>query len=398
MCIRDRYRIIPDSRRVETEVDIRKVRAAVLAHLFYEDQVEYSKRYLDRLPDGIDCIILSAKEEILAQFPYDRYIKIKKENKGRDISALLVAAREAIFQYQYICFVHDKREKSPDDREFVELWRKNLWDNMLQSPEYVANLIDIFERESRIGLLVPLPPHQGDNGVWLKGNWGGTFGLVRNLAKLLGLAVEICYDAPPVTYSTVFWARTKILRKLYSREWTYSDFPDEPMRDYGELNHAVERILQYVAEDAGYDTTVALSSTFAAAFILQLKEEADRMWERAGSVFGIRNYRDIDVYGQRAETIRQFQKAHPDLYLYGAGSAGKDCLRMCTLLGIVPAGILVTDRKDAPDEIEGIRILSVSELEISDRTGILITVYETDYQNAIISSLDRMGFYAYIVY
>ena len=131
------YRIIPDSRRVETEVDIRKVRAAVLAHLFYEDQVEYSKRYLDRLPDGIDCIILSAKEEILAQFPSDRYIKIKKENKGRDISALLVAAREAIFQYQYICFVHDKREKSPDDREFVELWRKNLWDNMLQSPEYV---------------------------------------------------------------------------------------------------------------------------------------------------------------------------------------------------------------------------------------------------------------------
>ena len=84
--------------------------------------------------------------------------------------------------------------------------------------------------------------------------------------------------------------------------------------------------------------------------------------------------------------------------MYGAGSAGKDCLRMCTLLGIVPAGILVTDRKDAPDEIEGIRILSVSELEISDRTGILITVYETDYQNAIISSLDRMGFYAYIVY
>ena len=79
------YRIIPDSRRVETEVDIRKVRAAVLAHLFYEDQVEYSKRYLDRLPDGIDCIILSAKEEILAQFPSDRYIKIKKENRGRDI-------------------------------------------------------------------------------------------------------------------------------------------------------------------------------------------------------------------------------------------------------------------------------------------------------------------------
>ncbi len=33
------------------------------------------------------------------------------------------------------------------------------------------------------------------------------------------------------------------------------------MRDYGELNHAVERILQYVAEDAGYDTAVALSSS-----------------------------------------------------------------------------------------------------------------------------------------
>lgn len=392
------YCIIPDGRRMETEADITKVRAAVLVHLFYMDQVKWSKKYLEGIPSCIDIIILSSKEDILDQFQDDRYKKIKKENRGRDISALLVAARGVIFQYEYICFVHDKKEKNLVDKEYVDLWRKNMWGNMLQSSVYVSNILSTFEGDSRIGLMVPLPPHQGDKGVWLKGDWGGTYELVRNLAEGIGLSADIHYEAPPITYSTVFWARTDVLRKLFSKEWEYTDFPDEPMRDYGEINHAVERILQYMADDAGYMTKITLSATFASELICQLKEEMNRLWGGMRNAFGIRNYGDIGEYTQRAEKIKQYQETHPDLYLYGAGSAGRDCLKMCAMLGIVPDGILVTDSKDVHEDMEGIRILPVSDLDISNGTGIIITVYDIDYQDEIKKRLDNIGFCEYIVY
>ncbi|MDE5699947.1 MAG: rhamnan synthesis F family protein [Lachnospiraceae bacterium] len=392
------YSIIPDDRRVETESDISAVRAAVLVHLFYEEQVEYSKRYLERLPDSIDIIIFSSKENVLGQFQEDRYIRIKKENRGRDISALLVAAAAIVFEYQYICFIHDKKEKCKAHKEYVELWRKNMWDNMLQSPAYVYNVLAAFENDSRIGLMVPVPPHQGDKGVWLKGDWGGTFDLVRNLADEIGLSADIRYDAPPVTYSTVFWARTEMLRKLYSKEWAYTDFPDEPMKDYGEINHAVERILQYVADDAGYETRIILSAAFASGFVLQLKEEMNRIWDGIRSVFGIRDYKDLSEYGQRAEKMKAFSKRHPDLYLYGAGSAGRDCIRMCALLDIVPAGVLVTEMEEDVADMEGIPILPVSDLKVSKETGVVITVYETVYQDEIRERLDKTVFCEYMVY
>lgn len=392
------YSIIPDDRKMETEVDISSVRTAVLVHLFYEDQVEWSKKYLEELPDCIDIIIFSSKDDILDQFQDDRYRRIRKENRGRDISALLVAARAVIFHYQYICFVHDKREKNPDDKEYVDLWRKSMWDNTLRSSVYVSNILDMFESEGRIGLMVPPPPHQGDRGVWLKGDWGGTFELVRNLANEIGLSADIRYETPPITYSTVFWARTKVLRKLFSKEWSYTDFPDEPMRDYGEINHAVERILQYVATDAGYETKILFSVASASEFILQLRSEMKGLWGRIQDCFGIRNYWDFDNYLQRTEKIKYFAACHSKLYLYGAGMAGRDCMRMCAVQGIVPKGILVTDVEDAYGDMDGTRILPVSELDLSEGTGIIITVYEADYQNEIKKRLDDMGFCEYITY
>ena len=163
----EEYCIIPDHKTVQTKSNVKTVKAAVLAHLFYEEQVDYCRKYLERIPDSIDVIIFSSKQGILNRFQNDRYIKIRKQNRGRDISALLVAAQKLIFQYKYICFVHDKKEKSPDDREYIDLWRKNMWDNMLQSSAFVYNVLDLFEENSKLGMLVPLPPHMGDKGVWL---------------------------------------------------------------------------------------------------------------------------------------------------------------------------------------------------------------------------------------
>ena len=394
----EKYSIVPDYRRIQNKINLKTIRVAVLVHLFYEEQVEYIQKYLKEVPDGIDIVILSSKEEILKQFQNDRYIKIKKENRGRDISALLVAAKKIIFQYKYICFVHDKKEKNPDDKEYVDLWKKNMWDNMLQSAAYVYNILDVFENDEGLGMLVPLPPHKGDKGVWLKRGWGNTYEQIRDLAKELGILSYVCYENPPFTYSTVFWVKMLSLRKLFLKEWKYTDFPDEPMRDYGEINHAVERILQYIVEDAGYETRIVLSSTFASGFIEQLKVEMNKIWDWNESTFGISNYNEMDYYRLRLEKVKQFEKSHSNIYLYGAGKAGRDCLKMCSMLDIKPVGVLVTDIADAPADMEGIQVLPIAESSVIKGSGIIITVYNNSYQDEIKRVLEKEGFYDYIVF
>lgn len=395
------YNIITDNQRLQTQNDIKTVKAAVIVHLFYEEQVEYSQGYLKQVPDSIDIVIISPKEEILNQFSDKRYITIKKENRGRDISALLVAAKTIIFRYKYICFVHDKKEKRLDDNEYVEyvnLWRKNMWDNMLQSTMYIYNILDLFEDDHKLGMLVPLPPHRGDRGAWLKGCWGDTFELVRGLADKIGIEADICHENPPFTYSTVFWARTSVLKKLFSMDWTYTNFPNEPMKDCGEINHAVERIFQYVVEDAGYETRVVLSSTFASSFILQLKGEMNRMWDWAWTAFGIENYSEMDLYNSRIERVKEFEKKYLHIYLYGAGKAGKDCLRICSVLDIKPAGVLVTDIMGVHNSMGELPILAITEFTSIHNSGIIICAYKNTFREEMKKELEKKGICEYMMF
>ncbi|MEZ3429064.1 MAG: rhamnan synthesis F family protein [Lachnospiraceae bacterium] len=388
----DPYCIISDSQKGVSKTNIEKLEAAVFVHLFYEEQVDFYRNYLNRIPDFIDVIIISSKDKILESFHGGRFKTIKKENRGRDISALLVAAKNLIFQYEYICFIHDKKEKWQNEKEYVDAWIKNLWDNMLQSSIYIYNVLDAFQN-NKIGMMVPLPPYgREDAGVWLKGEWGNNFENVHSLARSLGISENVHYESLLISYSTVFWARTKVLKKLYSKDWSYTDFPQEPMGYDGEINHAIERILQYVTEDAGYETKIVLSASFAEAFITQLHRDINGLWDKLDNTFGITTYRGLHNYNH----IKTFANEHSDIYLYGAGKIGKECLKICRSLNIVPKGFIVTEDKNSYEEME-IPVFSVSNFTFAENIGIIISVSFV-HKEDIKKELEKRGFYEYMIY
>lgn len=391
------YYIIPDDKKMVATKDVEKLKTAIFVHLFYEDQIEFYQEYLKRIPYFIDIVIISSSEVILNSFDDNNFKKIKKDNRGRDISALLIAARDIIFDYEYVCFIHDKKEKTQDTKEYVDWWIRNLWDNMLQSQTYIYNVLELLERDHELGMLVPLPPHGKDMGAWLKGAWGANYVNIKELANELGVRVNICYEKPPISYSTVFWAKSKVLKKLFLKDWEYADFPNEPMRNDGQLNHAIERILQYVVEDAGYETKIVLSTSFAAYFIEQLNREMNDLWSQLELTIGIRNYNGLDNYSSRAEKIKRFGKEYMSIYLYGAGKEGKDCLRMCRLLDIFPKGFIVTEVKDRNNKIEDIPLFSISDLVITKDMGIIISAGGR-YQTEIEEELKKRKFMSYIFF
>ena len=238
---------------------------------------------------------------------------------------------------------------------------------------------------------------KGDKGAWVKDAWRHDFENTKRLGKELGLEIDIIKDNQPISISTVFWARTTTLKKLYSKQWSYEDFPEEPMKDDGEINHAIERILQYVVEDAGYETKIVVSSSFAALFFQQIHDELQYLWGNLNRQFGIHNYRDIECFENRLEHVKEFSKSHDSIFLYGAGIRGGDCLTMCKNIDVIPQAILVTNLENNQKDLEGIPVVSIEQFVPDDTRGIIITVGKA-YQDEIVRELEKRGITEYMIF
>ena len=83
--------------------------------------------------------------EYCKQFPYNFDVRVI-ENRGRDVSALLVGCGEDLFQYDYVCFAHDKKVTQLSPQSIGDGFAYKCFENILASKEYVSNVIDLFER------------------------------------------------------------------------------------------------------------------------------------------------------------------------------------------------------------------------------------------------------------
>ena len=85
----------------------------------------------------------------------------------------------------------------------------------------------------------------------------------EEIKKVLDLKVPFDPDTPVAAYGTMFWFRPRALRKLFAHPWKWSDYNAEPHHVDGGLAHVQERLICYVAQDAGYTTEQIISSHLA---------------------------------------------------------------------------------------------------------------------------------------
>ena len=250
--------------------------AAVIAYIYYDDTADQYLEYIKCIPDEVAVFLISSNEktlQILTQFALNKgnIQVIKKRNRGRDISALLISSREIFQKYTYVCFIHDKKAKSEEDQRRVDFWIENLWGNTLNSAGYIKNVLQVLEDNMNVGLLIPPEPY-----FYMQSRtfWYDEYERTRTLANELGLINTIIEEEyPPITLGTVFWCRTCAMKKLFVRQWEFEDFVEEPMPGKGTISHAVERILAYLAQDAGYDTGTVMSEEYATKLLMALQHE-----------------------------------------------------------------------------------------------------------------------------
>lgn len=376
--------------------------AAIVINLYYEEKLDEYLHYIRQIADQVDIFIFSSNEIVLKrlsdEYANNRNIYIKKKlNRGRDISALLVAFRPYIDGYEYICFLHDKKSKHKYLKEDLHFWDENLWGNMIFSNGYINRAIQLMKNENYGILLPPKPIGQYMDSMYI-GAWNDDFDNVKTLASELQLNIDISIDdSSLIAIGSAFWCKVKALKKLFDYEWTYESFPDEPMPNDGTISHAIERIVGFVALDAGYNIGIIMNPEYAAKLTKILQSKLELTYEWLWKSVGIKNTHQLEHFDIEQKAIASIFENHQEVYLYGAGHFGQKYLRRLSFWGYQPSGYIVSDGLKTKDEYCGYKVYELSELlHGKEDFGIIVTT-NPDLQDEIEKMLKNKGISSYYI-
>ena len=298
-------------------------KAAVVCYVYYRENIEECLSYVRNATGLADLYFvagsfetLDAARKKLEGSGFSKVEFIRKQNRGRDVSAYLIDCADLFDSYDYLCFVHDKKSPHNENSETTHEFFRACMESMLYSREYVVNLLNSFEANPRFGVAV-MPPlifsRFYSNEYQLN---PGNVSHINELIRALNLNVP--FDEKPVAaYGDMFWCRTAAMRKLFTKKWTYDDLPGEPVPDDGTILHAIERIHPFVAQSSGFYAAWVNPDTSAASFMNSLYYIDKTLNDRLFSLYGYSNLPKLlfrigahpDVSGKKKSGIRAWIKS-----------------------------------------------------------------------------------------
>jgi len=232
------------------------MRTALHVHIFYPD---LARDIIKRL------VTNTIRPDLLISVPSqntgDEVIAVLREcgcevadmqvvpNRGRDIGPLLTTfGKTLIHNYDLVGHLHSKKTATFNDSSIGNTWLVFLLENLLGGQHAMADkIISHMTSDRSLGLVFPDDPSVI--------GWAGNGAPAASLADSLGLG-ELPKGHFNFPVGTMFWARTEALRPLVELDLGWNDYPSEPLPYNGTMLHAIERLLPFVAEKAGYRSAV----------------------------------------------------------------------------------------------------------------------------------------------
>ena len=254
-------------------------RPALFMHIYFVDMIPVCMQYAGYMPENADLYITTDTEEkrqiieeSFSAFLQNNITIVLVQNRGRDVSALLIGLKDYINQYDYICVIHDKKSSHNAKQSVGESFAYHCYKNTIPSLEFVQNVIGTFDTHPRLGLLVPPPPMHGSYYSIVGCEWQEDYYETVKLAKQWGITVDIDKYKPPIApLGSMFWFRRTALEAMFQKDLKYEDFPEEPSKvNDGTIMHAIERIYPFVAQQNGYYTAWILNNEYAGLTLTNL--------------------------------------------------------------------------------------------------------------------------------
>lgn len=255
-------------------------RSAFIYHVYFMDLLEDTCHYIASLPEETDLYITSTEDKIPQIRGYMQQHGISHQatfipviNRGRDVSALLVAACPVVLsgKYDVIGFAHDKKSSQNQENGHhgteSQGFAYKLMENTLGSEAYVKNILTLFAENPRLGQVTPPPPyHALYFAHTIPHDWGANYEITKELLEdRLGIHVPLSPTKPTASaMGSCYWFRVEALKPLFEYGWKYEDFlPEGQMGEDGTISHAIERANGYICQSRGYYPAWVLSDRYA---------------------------------------------------------------------------------------------------------------------------------------
>lgn len=255
-------------------------RSAFIYHVYFMDLLEDTCHYIASLPEETNLYITSTEDKIPQIREYMQQHGISHQatfipviNRGRDVSALLVAACPVVLsgKYDVIGFAHDKKSSQNQENGHhgteSQGFAYKLMENTLGSEAYVKNILTLFAENPRLGQVTPPPPyHALYFAHTIPHDWGANYEITKELLEdRLGIHVPLSPTKPTASaMGSCYWFRVEALKPLFEYGWKYEDFlPEGQMGEDGTISHAIERANGYICQSRGYYPAWVLSDRYA---------------------------------------------------------------------------------------------------------------------------------------
>lgn len=235
-------------------------RVALCFHITHEKLLDNSLKYILSMPGYADLYITTSKPELFSIIKEKCYasgvekafIKLTKARGGSE-SAFLVDCSSFIYNYDYVCIVNDNYSSFEPSIIGTEFGLHNL-DSLLKTKNYVRNILNLFENNKKLGMLVPIHiiyAHYREfyGNEWDSENHKQTVALLQEFS----IDLPIDFSVPPIlSLGGMFWFRPICLKKLIDKRWNYEHFPEESFSQEEHFNHAIKRAYPFFVQDSGY--------------------------------------------------------------------------------------------------------------------------------------------------
>ncbi|MCI8666131.1 MAG: hypothetical protein HFG82_05635 [Dorea sp.] len=312
--------------------------AVVVSH---ENANEYVLEYLQDLGQNCDIRLLSEHAAVLRHY----------REKGLECELIGQSGLrrreviEKICRYEYVCILHDtdmtsaKRSSCTNKSYFY-----NIWENLIKDVKHISGVLERFDLEPRLGVLMPPIPIFSEYFGEIGNGWNGRFDEVCNIADKLRLRCQLSEELPPFRISCDVWVRGSILRRIKDMDETEMSY--------------LPYLWSYIAQDAGYYSGIVESVNYASMNEVNLQYYLQRITGQIRELYG--DFTDFVEMQKKISgaALQEFCKRYSHIFIYGTGYLAR---KYGDLVENVEAYVL-SDGQVKPEEWDGAPVKYLSEV------------------------------------
>ncbi|MDD3277368.1 MAG: rhamnan synthesis F family protein [Lachnospiraceae bacterium] len=223
-------------------------------------RMSWYKRFLKKMPENADICILASEESVAAPIraciaanpKVSVFYKQADTSEYKQVFSAMGEVMQNNYQYVGILYMQDLELLRPYSNSASLQYSD--WENIAATQDYVCNILEVFDKNERLGMIIPPIPQYGRYFTELADGWAGRYEDVSILLGEMGINVNLKSQSVPLTpYGGSFWIRQQIFSRIL--EWLIRKEDAE-----------IETILvamPYIVQHCGYYTGVAYSDRYA---------------------------------------------------------------------------------------------------------------------------------------